>query len=198
MRSFLFGRDFKRISLLASIDGHEKRGELIRQGLSWERFVENIRTVRRECPHVEISFAITVSVFNVLTLPELCSSLMEIDTTQLARFHFNILQDPEHYSTQILPTDMKQEAKRSIESFAEKFELSEQLAPVVNFMMFQDRSGKLPSFRRNSLRLDDLRSQSTADTIPELAPLLRENALQRHARKAVQSVDGLIAGLRRN
>ncbi len=193
-----FWSRFKRISLLASIDGHEERGELIRQGLSWGKFVENIRTVRRECPHVEISFAITVSIFNILTLPELCCSLMEIDTTQLAKFHFNILQDPEHYSTQILPTDMKQTAKRSIESFAEKFDLSEQLAPVVNFMMFEDRSEKLSSFRRNSLRLDDLRSQRTADTIPELAPLLRENTFQKHARKAAQSVDGLIASLRRD
>ncbi len=106
---------FKRIRLLASIDGHEERGELIRQGLSWGKFVENIRTVGRECPHVEISFAITVSIFNILTLPELCRSLMEIDTTRRARFHFNILQDPEHYSAQILPTDMKLEAKQKIE-----------------------------------------------------------------------------------
>ncbi len=189
---------FKRIRLLASIDGHEERGELIRQGLSWGKFVENIRTVGRECPHVEISFAITVSIFNILTLPELCRSLMEIDTTRRARFHFNILQDPEHYSAQILPTDMKLEAKQKIESFALEFGLSKDVAPVINFMMFEDRSEKLSSFRRNSFRLDDLRRQSTADTIPELAPLLRENTLQRHARKAIQSVDGLIASLRRN
>jgi radical SAM protein with 4Fe4S-binding SPASM domain len=187
---------FKRVLLAASIDGHKERGELIRHGLSWERFAENIKIVRQECPHVEMVFAITVSIFNVMTLPALCLSLMEIDKGRQTRFSFNILQEPEHYSSQILPLHMKQKAKQNIESFAEEFGFSEELSPLVNFMMFEDKSRRLRSFRTISLRIDEIRNQSIVETLPELSSLFEENYFRRQFRKTTQSLDGFVASLR--
>ena len=186
---------FKNVSMHASIDGHKERGELIRAGLSWDRFAANAAAIKRECPHVDLRFAITVSIFNILSLPDLCQALMEIGVAG-AKFSFNVLQEPEHFSIQILPDDMKHVAKSKIEAFADAFGLRADLGPVVNFMMFKDRSEKLGSFRRNAYVLDRLRNENTIDTIPELAPILREMPLQRHVRESVASLAGFVRSLR--
>ncbi len=174
---------FKGVSVGASIDGHERQGELIREGLSWDKFARNVATVRQQCPHVHIYFAITVSVFNILSLPLLCQHLRAIDPAK-ARFRFNILQEPYHYSIQILPAHMKAEAAQHLESFGKEFSLQEQIEPVVNFMMFEDRSDAIERSRSNTLRLDELRNENTAETIPELAPLLHESPSEKFKRLA--------------
>jgi radical SAM protein with 4Fe4S-binding SPASM domain len=164
---------FKSVHLGASIDGYEKQGELIRQGLSWRRFTENVSIVRTQCPHVRLRFAITVSALNVLSLPDLCEHLLAIEPTDGPRFTFNILQEPRYYSIQILPPQMKLTAKRRLEDYGEKYGLQDELAPIIRFMMFEDRTNELGTFRSNTFRLDKLRHQNTAKIIPEIAPLLR-------------------------
>ena len=49
----LWGR-FKNIIVSASIDGLDKQVEYVRKGLSWNRFVENMRTIAAELPHVKL------------------------------------------------------------------------------------------------------------------------------------------------
>jgi radical SAM protein with 4Fe4S-binding SPASM domain len=181
---------FKHVHIGASIDGYEKQGELIREGLSWQKFAKNLSTIREQCPHVQIVFAITVSVFNVLALPDLCRRLREIDPGG-AKFNFSLLQEPRFYSVQILPKAMKEEAKRRLEELGEKLSLQDELKPIVSFMMFQDRSNQLCLFRFNTLRLDEIRNQNTAEIIPELAPLLREPVPERYMRKTAQSLIAL-------
>jgi radical SAM protein with 4Fe4S-binding SPASM domain len=165
---------FKYVSIGASIDGHERRGELIREGLSWDKFVGNVTAIRNQCPHVQIYFAITVSVFNILSLPALCRRLRDIDPALPAQFRFNILQEPRHYSIQILPADMKKQAARGLANFGKEFSLQDQVKPVIDFMLFEDRSDEIATFRSTTLCLDELRRRDTAETIPELAPLLRQ------------------------
>ncbi len=188
---------FEDVFIGASIDGHQELGELVREGLSWERFVKNVVTIRQQCPHVRVAFSITVSVLNVLALPSLCEHLQAIDPDHEADIYFNVLQEPRRYSMQILPADLKAEAKRRLESFANKFDarpgqnsvsMRERLQPVINFMMFQDRPGKLREFRERTLHLDEMRDRNTAETIPELAPLLHESASQKHVRTAKQAI----------
>ena len=166
---------FKSVSVGASIDGHERQGELIREGLSWDKFVGNVSAIRKQCPHVRIYFAVTISVFNILSLPVLCQHLRAIDPALPAQFRFNILQEPRHYSIQILPAHMKAEAAQGLERFGKEFSLQDQVKPVIDFMLFEDRSDEIERFRLITLCLDDLRNRNTAETIPELAPLLRQN-----------------------
>lgn len=180
---------FKYVAVGASIDGHKELGELVREGLSWDRFVENITAIRQQCPHVKIEFSITISILNVMALPSLCQHLQAIDPDHQANFGFNILQEPRRYSIQVLPTKLKEEAKRRLESFAEEcsHEIASMIRPVIDFMMFEDRSHKIGQFRARTLHLDEMRQRNTADTIPELAPLLQETPVDRYAREAKQA-----------
>ena len=196
---------FKDVLVSASIDGHEELGELVREGLSWDRFVKNIVTIRQQCPHVRIVFAITVSILNILSLPSLCQHLRAIDPDHEAEFYFNVLQEPRRYSIQILPADLKEEAKRRLESLAEEFAarpgqnsaaMRDLIRPVINFMMFEDRSYKLRQFRARTLHLDEMHGRNSAYAIPELAPLLQETTFEKYAREAKQSMGVLINKVR--
>jgi MoaA/NifB/PqqE/SkfB family radical SAM enzyme len=196
---------FRNVYVGASIDGHKDLGELVREGLSWDGFVKNVTTIRQECPHVQLAFSITISVLNVLALPSLCAHLQAIDPDRAAEFHFNILQEPRRYSVQILPPDLKAEAKWRLEDFADEFgrrpgqnsaTMRDLLQPVINYMMFEDRTGKLREFRERTLQLDEMRNRDTAATIPELAPLLRETASEKYARTAKQAVGTFVSKLR--
>ncbi len=179
-----FWSKFKSVSIGASIDGHQRQGELIREGLSWDKFAANVATVRQQCPHVDIYFAITVSIFNILSLPLLCQHLHAIDPAGSAQFRFNLLLEPDHYNIQLLPAHMKADAARRLESFAEEFALQELIRPVIDYMIFEDHSDQIERFRSNTLRLDELRNQNTAEIIPELAPLLRESPSEKFKRLA--------------
>lgn len=198
---------FESVLVGASIDGHGDLGELVREGLSWDRFVENVTTIRQQCPQVHVVFAITVSVLNILALPSLCQHLQAIDPDRKVEFYFNILQEPRRYSIQILPANLKEEAKRRLESFAEEFgskpgqnsaAMREIIRPVINFMVFQDRPGKLREFRERTLHLDEMRNRNTAETILELEPLLRETASQKYARAVKQAAGTFIYKVRQH
>ncbi|MHB8886492.1 MAG: twitch domain-containing radical SAM protein [Methylovirgula sp.] len=193
---------FKDVLVSASIDGHKDLGELVREGLSWDRFAQNIMTIRQTCPHVRMVFAITVSVLNIMALPSLCQHLQALDPDHEAEFHFNVLQEPRRYNIQILPASLKEEAKRRLESFAEEcstrpeqtMAMWEKIQPVINFMMFEDRSRKLRQFRSRTLHLDEMRNRNTADIIPELAPLLQETPFEKYARETKQAFGTFVNG----
>lgn len=196
---------FKNVLVLASIDGHKELGELVREGLSWERFVRNVQTIRDTCPHVRLVFSITVSVLNIFALPDLCEHLQAIEPDRVPEFHFNVLQEPQRYSIQILPHEQKEEAARRLELFAQAYSLTpvgaqvpmnDMIRPVINFMMFEDKAHKLAQFRSRTLQLDQMRERNTAHVIPELARLLHEPLLARHLRQAKQSLGVFANGLR--
>jgi radical SAM protein with 4Fe4S-binding SPASM domain len=186
---------FKHVTVMASVDGHEALGELVREGFSWDRYVKNIATIRAECPHVRIAFAITVSVFNILALPDLCRCLAEIDPARKANFFFNILQEPQYYSIQILPRRMKMEAKQRLESFADELAtklrpgetgIRQSVQPIIEFMMFADHSDQIRQFRAHTRTLDAMRNRDSKRTIPELAPLLKDTPAERLAHIAAE------------
>jgi MoaA/NifB/PqqE/SkfB family radical SAM enzyme len=197
---------FKDVLVLASIDGHKELGELVREGLSWDRFVRNIQTIRDACPHVRLVFSITVSVLNIFALPELCEHLQAIDPNRVPEFHFNVLQEPQRYSIQILPRELKEEAARRLELFAQEYSLTpagaqvpmkDMIRPVINFMMFEDKTNKLAQFRARTLQLDQMRDRNTAHVIPELARVLHEPLTSKYLRQAKESFGAFAHSLRR-
>ncbi len=60
------------LELNISCDGHTKElYESIRRGLSYERFVKNIETVRKKCPNLIMKMSVVVMRQNMMFLPEI-------------------------------------------------------------------------------------------------------------------------------
>lgn len=175
---------FPRLSVEASVDGAGARGEFIRKEFDWLNFTTNVTSLRHACPHAKLSFGITVSVFNILTLPELLWALMTQCGATADSFHLHSLQEPPFYRTQILSFALKRKARDGIRRFLRSVRLSEgdpikleaRLNGVLAYMQAEHRTGDITRFMEMARKLDDLRREDLAGTFPELAPLLRRSA----------------------
>jgi MoaA/NifB/PqqE/SkfB family radical SAM enzyme len=189
---------FEDVTIQVSIDGSGERGELIREGLSWTQFVANLATVKQSCPHIRMSFGVTVSVFNVFDLPDLYRDLLALGCSGAGDFHFHVLQEPDYYSIQILPRDLKLEVMRRLDpgagmqsnegvnagyrnggSGAIDLVIQNQFHHIVDHMMAEDRTDLIHVFQCVTAKLDSMRGRSTAAICPELEPLLRFSLIAR-------------------
>lgn len=109
--AFDLWRQFDEVHIHASLDGMGERGELQRYGQSWEQAVANRKRMLEICPRVIFSVAATISVFNVLHLPDLHRQWTEQGLMQIDEFIPHLLKEPVEYSICILP----QEVKRQVE-----------------------------------------------------------------------------------
>ena len=182
---------FESVVLEVSVDGTDRRGELIRHGLSWPGLRDNIAQVRAKCPKVRLEFGVTVSVFNIFALTELHRTLAALGDGGAQGFRVHALQEPAHYNIQILPKHMKRRAAKQLLDYAQKLPeggagagagmvpIRKQFEAVVEYMMQADRQDLIGSFRSVSAKLDRLRGEDTVAICPELAPLLRPSGLDR-------------------
>jgi radical SAM protein with 4Fe4S-binding SPASM domain len=193
---FALWRRFSNVTVSASVDAAGRRGELMRKGFDWQQFLENGRRMKTECPQVRLSTDATVSIFNILHLPELFRELVANDFVPLEEMRLHLLQTPAHYSIRVLPEPVKAEARAALhelerwiaEVAAGKADGAEavsfqkrQIAETVVYMDEEDRSADLPAFRAMTRRLDALRDEKTAEVFPELAGLLVEEPRPRRS-----------------
>jgi hypothetical protein len=177
---------FRNVVVKASLDGTGRRGELIRKGLSWPQWVENRRTMKARCPHVSFGVHTTVSVLNVLHLPDLHRQLVEAGLVDYANCSFAPLQVPRHYNLRILPQTMKAEVTATlrahqawVRTFGTEHEYPasvveqrvEAFEGLLAFMQVEDWSWRTVEFLKITDHLDQLRGEQTLKVLPELAPL---------------------------
>ncbi len=171
---------FPRLRIEASVDGAGARGAFIRKDFDWPSFVANVAAIRRACPHAIISFGVTVSVFNVMTLTDLLAALAAACAASPDSVHLHSLQEPLFYRTQILPRAMKQRAAGSIAALIARTAhaaspgqrlLTQRLMGVVRYMNAEDQTAQIPRFLERSARLDAVRREDWRVVLPELAPL---------------------------
>lgn len=202
-------RHFANVQVGASADGMGAVGELVRKGMDWPRFEENVRAVRASCPHVDLSLAITVSVLNVFHLPDFYRHVHEAIGLPHKAIGMKPLQMGLHYNTQMLPRSMKQAAARKLEELARSIpDLGEEagadyewrslsgrraVEEIISYMFARDLGEQAANFVYITERLDRLRGEDTYAVIPELAPLRRRAnwvRIRRRVRNLVKRMAG--------
>jgi len=183
---------FSNVTVLASVDATGRRGELMRKGQDWAEFIDNCRRIKEKSPNVDLWTDTTVSVFNILHLPELYRELLAQDAVRAERIYLHLLQEPEHYNIRILPKAWKARVRSTLGDLelwladilagtpdgdtALAFQ-QKQIGGIVSYMDAEDWPANLPKFRKITQRLDSLREEKTSEVFPELAPLLVEEEL---------------------
>ena len=112
---------FRKVTVVASLDGSGRRGEYLRKGLRWDEAVANREEMMRRCPEVAFSILATLSIFNALHLPEFHREWAEKGHIQLNDFRINLLTTPEIYRMQVLPPAFKQQVLESYRRHQELF-----------------------------------------------------------------------------
>ncbi|MBY0555324.1 twitch domain-containing radical SAM protein [bacterium] len=179
-------KNFKSVSVSASLDGHGEIAQYLRKGHQWQQIESNINKIKKQSLEIYFAIHITVSVLNVFRIPASIRFWLDhgfvTDANQLV---INFVEHPKYYNINIL-NDREIESLKKIyldskESFVLpsglnisdgiNIKLSHILAKLSQEQQLEQRS----EFRRITQELDKLRNENTSLIIPELEALMTED-----------------------
>lgn len=166
---------FSKVGIIASLDDMDERASVLRTGTNWAQVEQNIRDVKRECPHVDFMIGPTISILNIWNICNFHRYLVGQDLMKPDGFNINLLQGPPHYRIDLLPMDIKLQLKQELEQHLEWLRPQDPtqratvgFESVINFMMATDNTELLPQFWKMTDDLDRIRSEKLVDVVPEL------------------------------
>jgi hypothetical protein len=183
-------KNFDKIILSLSYDGHGKQGEFIRKGMNWEKTLENHRTIQSLSSNIEFIITPTISVLNVFHIIEFLRIIIsEKMISSGQQIGINILDQPSFYNIRIL-----NQAERNIlcnlyedfidhdlalSNLVKKEEVIVQLNRILSYVV----AGAMPdskereSFMIYNSRLNKIRSENMLALFPELKGFYREKVI---------------------
>ncbi len=163
---------FKHVEIAFSIDDLADRFEYQRHPAKWDVVTDNIRKfheVRTTAKWLTTQVCITVSLFNVLNLPNI------LDWAKLQHFdmiHINYLHGPDDFCVYHLPDNFKKQVEQV---YSTRSDLDEYLKPVLSFMNSQQPAWPNSERLKKLKYHDDFRKESFAETFSQEWELLNEN-----------------------
>jgi sulfatase maturation enzyme AslB (radical SAM superfamily) len=178
---FEYWKNFKSVSIYASIDGIHDVYNYIRTGAQFSTIEKNLDEVqsRKDIVFEEIAVACTIQVYNVFQLPK----IIDYFTNRGVRFHSHRVTAPTFLNTQVLPQSLKNKAEGEILEFQEKLitekkwpqatlnNIQNHIKDHLQHMQGRDWSHLLPALRDYTDRLDNKRHTRILDAAPELREL---------------------------
>lgn len=173
-------RHFPNVYLQASLDGMGARGDYMRKGAVWEQIVRNRERAQRECPHLDFVVLSTVSIMNVLHMPDFYKEWVEKEYIAPSGMQLNILFEPLFLNVRVLPPSFKERVREKYLDFIETYlgrlggrasSARTHFESVLRYMAAEDWD-RLDEFRQYTTDLDVLRGERFQDVFPELAELV--------------------------
>jgi radical SAM protein with 4Fe4S-binding SPASM domain len=172
-------KHFSNVCVAASLDDMGARAEIIRSGTDWSKVEQNIRDLKRECPHIDFMISPTLSVMNIWNFVPFHRYMVDQGFIRPSDFNLNILQSPQEYRIDILPAEIKQEFKQQFEEHIAWLAPLDQLQratggfeSAIKFMMSQDRSDLLGEFWETASDLDWSGNERLIHAVPELSRII--------------------------
>ena len=176
--AFDYWNKFEHVRVAASLDANHARGEYLRKNMVWSEVVQNRRNMIEQCPHVYFELTPTVSVYNVLNLPDFHKEWIEEGLLEPQNIRINILLDPTYMRLQILPPWIKDQVRtRYAEHIAylKQFEntswVIKDYESILQFME-TDRTDEVKMWHFKTHRVDNLRNENVFDVFPELKDIM--------------------------
>ena len=173
-------KHFPTVCVAASLDDMGSRAEMIRSGTDWLQVEQNIRDLKRECPHIDFMISPTLSMMNIWNFTKFHRYMVEQGFIAAKDFNLNILQGPKEYRIDLLPLDIKLKFKKEFEEHIEWLRPIDTIQRAVGgfegaitFMMATDNSHLLANFWETINDLDWSRSESLISVVPELEAIVQ-------------------------
>jgi radical SAM protein with 4Fe4S-binding SPASM domain len=175
-------KHFPNICVAASLDDMGSRAEIIRSGTDWAQVEQNIRDLKRECPHIDFMISPTLSIMNIWNFTRFHRYMVEQRFIRAQDFNCNILQNPQAYRIDVLPADIKLKFKAEFEEHIRWLEPQDSIQraiggfrAAIEFMMSTDNSHLLDQFWNLTDDLDEVRNEKLIKAVPELEQILKYN-----------------------
>jgi radical SAM protein with 4Fe4S-binding SPASM domain len=173
-------KQFPNVCVAASLDDMGARAEIIRSGTDWAKVEQNIRDLKRECPHIDFMISPTLSMMNIWNFTQFHRYMVDQGFIRAQDFNLNILQGPQEYRIDMLPVDIKQQFKQDFEQHIRWLEPQDGIQRAtggfrgaIDFMMATDNSHLLQGFWETVNNLDWSRSESLLSVVPELEAIVQ-------------------------
>jgi sulfatase maturation enzyme AslB (radical SAM superfamily) len=173
-----YWKQFKHVSVGASLDDSGPRGEYIRKGTKWNNIVRNRELMLEQTPNIDFYVSSTVSVMNVWHLTDFHREWVEQGLIKAQDWNINILQGPERMRIDILPDSHKRDIEAKIREHIEWLRPQDHLTRaiggyegLINFMWQSDSSDLLSEFFTFTDKLDNNRGESFEQVFPEYKDL---------------------------
>jgi organic radical activating enzyme len=173
-----YWKEFKNVSVNASLDGNHKKAEYWRSGTDWNTVVENRKLMMRECPHVKFNISFTLSWPNAFNLIEFHREWVELGLIEPDNIMINPLDTPPYYCLKNIPDWKKREIE---EAFLKQIEWLKTYGIYHNTVsryenaikfMYSDAGASplthtLKFFSKITKKLDSIRNESFFEVFPE-------------------------------
>ena len=166
-----YWKEFQSVEILASIDASENLGEYVRKEMNWETILFNREKVR-SLTHVKVKVAPTISVFNLMHLPDLYKQCLLNKFIERDGLYINILDRPIHYNIQVLLPEMKAKVFLKFEKLFKWMGLNDipesvqqQFRECMDYMMADDKSNFWNKFVAETKLLDGIRNEKISDVV---------------------------------
>ena len=166
-----YWKQFKLVQVRASLDHYGDRAEYIREGTDWNLIIENLKKVKKECPHVIMSFNTVVSAFNIVTLADFLEYMTDngFDVNSCTLYN---LVEPSHYSLSAVPTKELHKGYDKLKKYYDKIvntEHKEAVKGVLNFIQNTEyKSEHNSTWKTKNQHYDIIRNRNFSETFPEL------------------------------
>jgi sulfatase maturation enzyme AslB (radical SAM superfamily) len=168
-------KEFKSVSIGASLDAMGMRAEYIRKNCDWNQIEHNRDRMLQICPNVDFYISPTVSIMNAWHVSDFHRNWVDRGFLKPQDLNINILQDPEHFRIDVITPRFKEVIKQKWEEHLEWLRPKDSLTrattgfeSAINFMMADDKSHLLPKFFDRTTKLDAIRNENLISSIPEL------------------------------
>jgi radical SAM protein with 4Fe4S-binding SPASM domain len=165
-----YWKHFSNVSVHASIDHYGDKLEYIRKGANWKEILNNLKEISGY-DNIELRIGGTVSVFNVLDLPDIVETFNSLDMFNYDRIAVaNVVRYPEYYNIQSLHPDIKKLVNQKLQSYTPNYSMIELMCKyIIRFMNEKDTwEENRQKFSDITKTLDLHRKENFTSTFPEL------------------------------
>ena len=146
--------------------------------MKWNKFLENIKLIKEQCPHIKIQIAPTVSNLSILSLCDLHQFFVENNLIKINDIYLNILDRPNYYNCKNSPKPVKEKSKENLiahidwlnENNASQVVIKE-FEAVIDYMMTPANASDLKAFVKQTEKLDTIRNEDFNSIFPEFVHL---------------------------
>lgn len=196
-RLFELWNHFERVRFHFSIDSLGKMNDYIRYPSQWSRIEAQLRRFDQTPENIEVTVACAVQALNIYYIPDFIKWKLEQNYRRINEWplgagliNFHLVYHPAHLNIKILPPGFKQKVARKYEEFYQWLEQRfagqpdffasqygvPRLKGLVQFMMSEDWSRRMPQFREYIRLMDRIRGTDFAEVFPEMSELLVDEA----------------------
>jgi MoaA/NifB/PqqE/SkfB family radical SAM enzyme len=179
---------FKQVKFNFSIDAVGTKNDYIRYPSKWENVVANLKLLDDTPDNITVNIACAVQVLNVLTVPELVhwKESMNFKKINLPPYGAGLIGThlvylPSYLNVRVLPKHLKDKVKKHVEYFCSRRVTDHEFMNnpygvkrwqgLVQYMMSEDWSHKLPMLLDYLTVTDNRRGTDFRKTFPELQDL---------------------------